>query len=67
MPICWRIWLLRPALRWKKPPYQDKVLSHGMFSGHALYLLTDMEFGEGGVLKILRGQPWWKSCTLHMW
>ncbi len=37
---------LRPAPRWKKPPYQDKVFSHGMFSGHALYLLTDMEFGK---------------------
>ena len=30
----------------KALPYQDKVLSHGMFSGHALYLLTDMEFGK---------------------
>lgn len=27
-------------------PYQDKTLSHGMFSGHALYLLTDLAFGK---------------------
>lgn len=29
----------------KALPYQEKILSHGMFSGHALYLLTDLTFG----------------------
>lgn len=27
-------------------PYRDKTLSHGMFSGHVLYLLTDLNFGK---------------------
>ena len=27
-------------------PYREKTLSHGMYSGHALYLHTDIDFGE---------------------